>query len=177
MEYGSPEQRAHHEAGHAVAAWAVHGVNVIRVHLPDEGGGVCTLDQMAPNPLGEILISMAAGEVDNVTVGGWAFLEVGSFLDIKRQHEAMRGMGIDTENPMDPKYCAAVERAARVAHRFVERHFTLIQKVAAALLERRTLAGEDLRALLPAELENTLYAPQARPQRHDPRQVEMFSKE
>lgn len=176
MEYDSDEQRAHHEAGHAVAAWAVHGVNVASISLVPDGDSAarCNYSGAPTSPLGDLLITGAGPEVDNLTIGEGAGLNPGAMSDIHRFNEALERMGLDTNRPMDEKYCRTVERADRVLRRFVSRHLPLIQKVAATLLARRELTGEELRQLLPAELENTLYAPKARPQRHDPKQGRLF---
>ena len=161
---------AHHEAGHVLAAWAVHGVEIKEVRLHDEGG-TTYLDRAAPNPLGELLISAAAGEVDNITRGeGWCF-DPGNRHDIFDINDAVRSMGIDPDE-MGPRYMAVMERADRVCRKFVRKNFPWIHEVALALAERGVLTGDELASMLPAELRDSLYRP--KPRRTSKRQTELF---
>ncbi len=154
------QERAHHEAGHAVAAWAVYGTNVVRVAFLDDGSGVCSCDTVAPNPLGELLVAQAGGAVDDITIGaGSSLFTIGNARDVMRIGEVLREMGY-SDAIDDPERDAVWERSARCAARFVKLHFHLVTRVADALAERCELTGDDLRELLPADLENTLYRPQ-----------------
>jgi hypothetical protein len=160
-----------HEAGHVVAAWAVHGVTIREVRLHPEGGGTTYLDGNPSTPLGDLLISMAGGEVDNATMCDGACYEPGNMHDLFDTTEILRSMGIDTDE-MGSRYMAVMDRASRVCERFVRKHLGLINKLAQALDERGTLSGDEIAAILPAELRDSLYRPKLK--RPNKRQVELF---
>jgi hypothetical protein len=163
---------AHHEAGHVVAAWAVHGVEVKDVRLHPEGGGTTTTAGATSSPLGELLISMAGGEVDNMTRGNGACFEPGNLHDMHDQNDAIGRMGIRDADDAGPRYCDAIERSGRVCEKFVRKNFYLIHEVATALEERGVLTGEELAAMLPTEIRDSLYRP--KPRRRNRQQTELF---
>lgn len=153
---------AYHEAGHAVIAAVldlhVNGVTIIR----REGSLGCTT---SPNPIygyegsgkrdrqgraRDSIVTLYAGLAAESLFVGTPFsfeedAEHGAWNDHEVAWELLREVHVRGSSFVgDDSYCRALERLQRKAKALVKQHRDAIQRVASALIERRTLKHEEL---------------------------------
>ncbi len=166
MMSNNTPRTAIHEAGHAVAHVVLglaSDTDRVTIVADDDSLGHVT----SPNPTfgyestdtrdrerrrRDAIVALFAGRAAEHVLCGEPFTfdeESGSQNDFDTAWQEMRKCHVRYSSFVgDDKYDAAFERLQREALQLVRRHSSAIQRVAAALTARQTLAAADLRALI-----------------------------
>ncbi len=146
----TPESVAHHEAGHAVAH-VTHQVPflyvTIRPRTKGAAGFVCTRREENANRGDDSdIITFLAGSFAQARL---EWLKAGNSIDLESiELDYLRSdtSSVDWQSmgvPID----GSIENHIGATHDLVERRWTQIEMVAAALIERRTLTSREVREL------------------------------
>jgi hypothetical protein len=139
----SPEMTAHHEAGHAVA-YAARGVAfryaTLRPRDPRSHGRVVSYSVLRSSAVDDLLISHAGAVAETLwmaTTWGIEYCGVlaGGYHDYADIHRIYNEF---------PELRARQDDYHEQAFDLVERHWPLIQKVAARLLAEKTVSGPEI---------------------------------
>jgi hypothetical protein len=158
----SLERAAHHEAGHAVLAYN-NKYLIKRVLLSETGDGKCSMKLCYPCTREGHLLYVLAGVAAEAVFSGVKItiarmlsggpLYLGGRSDFKEAltiSREMHGLPMDSVEPFIEDHILYM--AARVRAELVEPNWHLVKRLAAALLEKRRLSGDEVLRLCSGEL-------------------------